>query len=236
MDTWEKSKPFRRRSIWRNRPPVHRFGLPREQNSRLPVTLVKVLVLFTHSTTKRDFYCAYETRAYITQPFVTKIKKVKKKNILVPIISRRKTKKHSLVVVGLPRGHSGLWPSLINRGHWFSRGHYARIGSSKATSDTEEWRSLEAPRCTLIFSESVLIDALIYNWQSFGIIIAKRFTVIIFHGLSVQQRVFQERGPPQVRWASLPAPKSLDPCLVNRCFLSALTFSAILLLNSCISP
>lgn len=72
-----------------------------------------------------------------------------------------------------------------------------------------------------------------------------RLPTIIFHAISLQQYVVQERNlffffirRYSNGWNdSANSPwKSLDPCRLNHCFLSGLSVCTSLFLNSCISP
>ena len=85
--------------------------------------------------------------------------------------------------------------------------------------------------------QSARIEAIIITDKVLVFIIAARFMVIIFLDLSLVQEKndFYIRGYPN-RWNLSANSQSLDPCLVNHCFLSVLSISTPLLLNSCISP
>lgn len=97
--------------------------------------------------------------------------------------------------------------------------------------------------CLSSLSESAVCSdwSIHHPWQRLWVFIfAASFTVIIFHDLSSQQNMVQEknhfyiRGYPN-RWNPSANFQSLDSCLANRCFLSVLSISTPLLLNSCIS-
>lgn len=119
----------------------------------------------------------------------------------------------------------------LNRGR-----HYACRGWSKATSDTERWRSPEAPCWTPIFLEISSDWCTYLRLAQFGYYHCRRVHGYYFPRPPLCSSIRSKKETLQIRETSLPAARSLDLCLVNHCFLSALTFSTPLLLNGCINP